>query len=169
MKYVPFSKYAFTHAQCWKTLLSFFSLCIRFRFRETAGHSGTFCNISVRESCTKTLKNAVFSPSGVSPSCVLWFSNELSSSSQFFLLYAELSALWEELNYKVQLTLSFSLVKILSTVFAELTMDSNRAPKLVRGSSHDISGSQLTFSLRVFFLVHREWNLFRQGLGLLNL
>lgn len=74
----------------------------------------------------------------------------------FFFLHAELFSLCEELNFKVQLTLSFSLVKILTTVFAELTMGSNRAPKLVRGSSYDTLGSQLTFSLSERFFQFTE-------------
>ncbi len=73
------------------------------------------------------------------------------------------------MNYKVQLTLSFSLVKILITVFAELTMGSNRNPKLVRCSSHDMPGSQLTFSMsESFFSSHNETfsSEFRTAVGL---
>lgn len=97
---------------------------------------------------------------------VCWGSALNFHPEAIFLSSCRTFSLCEELNYKVQLTLYFSLVKILTTVFAELTIGSNRAPKLVRCSSYDMPGSQLTFSMSGSFLSSQRMKAFPQSLGL---
>lgn len=139
-----------------KLPLSFFS--IRFRsitekLQRNCWSQWNFLQYLSQEVLHQMSNNVVFSPSGVCPSCNFSFfiQNFLHSAKNW----------WSPAP-------SFSLVKILATVFAELTMGSNRAPKLVRGF-RDMPGSQFTFSLSEKVFSTQRMKLFPQDLGLLNL